>query len=433
MKTPLLVFIMVFAGSTTTLAQDSLNFDEALRRTLANNYDIRIAQIDEEIATNSAERGANGYLPRLSGTGAYNWTYYQGNNQLRTQDVAFNANNSYTYNAGLTLSYTVFEGNGRHYRYEQAVGNRILSSLELRSMMENTILQLSQAFHEVARLQEQNISLDSTLSISRQRLQRAEYGYEFGQFTQLDILNAQVDLNTDSINLLNSRQQEENFRRNLNLIMGEPISSEFKVVEDVQLRTLMTPDEVVNSALENGSVMRTVQQFDRNADLAIGASRSTWYPNLGVSGGYQYRGLDDPNGAFLIGNSSHGPAAGFNLNWTLFDGGNVNQIKNAKLLKESSSVAVERTQQQVRTDALNAHGTYRNALFVLEASAATVETAKDNFERSSESFRLGQIGSVDFRQAQLNYLTAVLQLSRARYDAKNAELQVLALMGVLVE
>ncbi len=48
--------------------------------------------------------------------------------------------------------------------------------------------------------------------------------------------------------------------------------------------------------------------------------------------------------------------------------------------------------------------------------------------------RMGnRVGSVEFRQAQLNLLRAELLLSQAIYDAKNAELQVLALMGELVE
>ena len=58
-------------------------------------------------------------------------------------------------------------------------------------------------------------------------------------------------------------------------------------------------------------------------------------------------------------------------------------------------------------------------------------TAQDNFKRSETSFSLGQISSVEFRQAQLNLLNAEQALSKSKYDAKNAEFQVLALMGVL--
>ena len=82
---------------------------------------------------------------------------------------------------------------------------------------------------------------------------------------------------------------------------------------------------------------------------------------------------------------------------------------------------------------MNAYATNQNLLFVLRSQKDNLATAKDNFKRSEESYKLGQISSVEFRQAQLNLLNAEQALSKAKYDAKNAELQVLAIMGALVQ
>ncbi len=294
------------------------------------------------------------------------------------------------------------------------------------------MLQLSQVYHELARLQQQTASLDSTLAISQQRLQRAEYANEYGQTTQLDILNAQVDLDSDSINWLNSRQSLENTRRDLNLIMGVPSDSTYQIRENVQLRKDLIAEQVKQSALSKSSSMLTAEQRLEIAELSVNVNKSSWYPSLAASGGYQYRGSDDPNGAFLIGSSSYGPTAGLNLTWNIFNGSTSTQLKNAKLQLERSEIDLERNREQVATDALNAQGAYQNALYVLQASERTVATARNNYERSEESFKQGSIGSIEFRQAQLNLLNAELQLSRALYDAKNNELQVLALMGELV-
>lgn len=414
-------------------AQEALSFEMALAKTLENNYNIRLSKVDESIADNNAQRGANGYLPTVSGSGGYNWTFYNGQNKLVSGEQKFDANSSYNYNAGIVLSYSIFDGFGRRNRYELAEGNLTLSKLELRRIMETSTLELSQTFHEVARLQQQTTSLDSTLSISQQRLTRAEYGYEYGQTTQLDILNARVDLNTDSINLLNSRQIQENTKRNLNLIMGEPIDKVYQIAEDVQLRELMASDQVVSASLENGSPILVAEQAQKNADIAIAVNKAIWYPNLNLNGGYDFQGSENPNGAFVLGNRFTGPSAGVTLSWTIFDGRNKTNVRNAELAYESSGIQLEQTRDQTTTFALNAHGAYRNALYVLEASAATVATAQDNFERTAESFQTGQISSVEFRQAQVNLLRAELQLSQALFDAKNAELQMLVLMGQLLE
>ena len=61
-----------------------------------------------------------------------------------------------------------------------------------------------------------------------------------------------------------------------------------------------------------------------------------------------------------------------------------------------------------------------------------ISTAKNNFERSSEQYKLGQITSVELRQAQVNLLNAQTSKDLDKYDAKLAELELLQLTGQLL-
>jgi outer membrane protein TolC len=416
----------------TLVAQTNLSFEEALAKTLANNHNIRLALVDEEIAENSADRAANGYLPTLNASGGFDWSYFEGNQRLITNDRTFDPNNSYSYQAAASVNYVLFDGLGRKYRYQNAVGAHQLSEIELKGIMETTALELATTYYEVARLQQQNASLDSTLRVSQQRLLRAEYAAEYGQSTGLDILNAQVDLNTDSINLRTGIQLEENTRRSLNMIMGEPINTSYTVLNEVQLGTISTAEMAVEATLANGNAITRARQIKSNTELALGTVRSEWYPALGLNAGYTYRGTDDPNGAFLLGSNNFGPTAGVSLSWSIFDGTRKTREANAKLSAESGAIQLDQVEQQSKALALNAHGEYSNALAIMQMSEATVRTAQDNFDRSRESYKSGLITSVEFRQAQVNLLAAELQLSQAKFTAKNAELQLLALMGQLI-
>jgi outer membrane protein TolC len=156
-------------------------------------------------------------------------------------------------------------------------------------------------------------------------------------------------------------------------------------------------------------------------------------PTIGANAGYNYRGQDDPNGAFVLGSQNFGPQAGLTLSWNLFDGASNTQVKNAKLGLKSSQLEQQSLNQSITSQAMNGYATYRNLLFVMRASKDNIATAEDNFNRSEESYKLGQINAVEFRQAQLNLLTAEQALSKAKYDAKNAELQLLAVMGTLLK
>lgn len=414
-------------------AQDKLTFEQVLALTLENNYDILMARVDEEIAENSASLSNNGYLPTVNATGAYNWTYNTGENQLRTETVKFDPNNSYNYNAGATVNYTLFDGRGRKFRYLQAKGAHQLSDLQLQITIQNTVLELSRLYYEVARLEENKDALKNALEISKERFKRAEYNYEYGNSKRLDVLNAKVDLNNDSIALITGIQELSNIKRSLNYIMGQEIEQELEVENTVEIQENLLEIDVLNMVKQNNLNLRLAKTNLAVSEYSIGASKASWMPTLGANAGYQYRGTDDPNGAFLIGSQNYGPQAGLSLSWNLFNGSTNTQVKNAKLTFKNSELEQQSLEQDIKSQAMNAYATYRNLLFVLEAQNDNLATAKDNYSRSEESYKLGQINAVEFRQAQLNLLQAEQALSKAKYDAKNAEYQVLALMGTLVE
>ena len=108
-------------------------------------------------------------------------------------------------------------------------------------------------------------------------------------------------------------------------------------------------------------------------------------------------------------------------------------MQNARIALESQKIQQERTTITIQRDVLNAYSTYENALFVLQAQQANLATTQRNFDRSNEMYKQGQITSIEFRQAQLNLLNAESNLSQAKYNAKNAELQLKQLAGVLLD
>lgn len=428
-----LIIIGLLYWSSSIEAQSNLSFEKALELTLANNYDIQMARVSEEIAENNASWGNNGFLPTVSATGAYNWTYYEGENRLITETRTFDANNSYNYNGLASVSYTLFDGQGRRYTYLQSKANLELSQLQLKQVIQTTILELGRLYYELARLEESVVSLNSAVEISQERFERARYLYDYGQAKQLDVLNARVDLNTDSINLVTGIQELENLRRSINYIMGQEIGQEVLVEHDLSLRENINREEALASAQERNLQLQLAERDLSVNEYAIGAARASWLPTLGANAGYQYRGTEDPNGAFVIASNSYGPQAGLSLSWTIFNGKNSTQLQNAKLSFESKKIEKKSLEQSVYSEVLNAHASYQNLLFVYRAQRDNVTTAEDNFQRSEDAYALGQLSSVEFRQAQLNLLQAEQALSKARYDAKNAEFQLLAVMGILVQ
>ncbi len=338
---------MIFGGGVS--AQEILTRDEAMKLALQHNYEIQVADKNIESAQNNASIYNTGFLPTASVSGAGQISYNAGKNQTIQGDQIFDASEAYTYNASVGVNYVIFNGFGRMYNYKQLLEQHYLTKLQAKQIIENTMLQLSSSYFEVAQLSENIGILQNALEISKTRLIRAQYGYEYGQGTQLDILNAEVDVNNDSINLLNTGQQLANAKRNLNLIMGRILDTDFMVDTNVIFHLALNTDEITAYALERNIQIEQTQSQLRNSEFALKAGRAGWFPSLSANADYSYSGIQNPNGAFLLGNHSYGPQVGLNLSWNIFDGGiTKTQTQSAKIALETQKIQQEQTTYSVQ-------------------------------------------------------------------------------------
>lgn len=425
--------IISLCAAVPLRAQDTLDFNAALELTLKNNFDIRIAKGNLERSEINATKVANGYLPDLSTQGSYNWTYYQGKNELITGDQIFDANSSYNYNASATLSYALYDGNLRKYNLLQSIEQAGLDESRIRQTIEATIVELTAAYNNLAQSREQYALIDETLKISAERRKRVEYGIEYGQSTQLDMLNAQVDYNTDSIALVQAAQALETARRTLNLVMGAEIELEVEPELNVAIRRDILLEEALNSAMSGNVRIELVQHNLLVAEYSIESTRSRLMPQLSANTGFLYRGSDDPNGAFVKGSEQFGPNAGLTFSWTIWNAADKTRVESSKIDLQNARLEREKLLQEIETELRNAHSDYLTKLRILELQRLNQTTARRNFQRSEEAWQRGQITSIEFRNAQLNLQNARQSLSNAKFSAKNAEVTLLALMGALVD
>ncbi|GER58145.1 membrane protein [Patiriisocius marinus] len=411
-----------------------LTKQDAIAETLQNNFGITIAAKNLEIADNNQGILNSGYLPSLTGTAGASY-------DIQDQEVTFQSGEANIvdgaettrYNASLNLSYTLFDGLGRYWDYKTFQEQYNVSKLQVRETMETTIIQMFSVYFEVARITENITVLEDVFFNTERRLKRAGYAFEYGQNNKLDVLNAEVDLVTDSINLLNARQLLANTKRDLNVISNLDLERDFTVDTTV----VFIPQLVLENYIQEADTMNVrVLQAKKNKTISENnykSSKSIYLPTVGLTGSYGWNEGNFPSTSFSQASVSTGFSAGLNLSWSLFDGGSgITSVKNAKIQIESQETLIEQIVKEVDRDILNAQGDYINRLKIYELQTQNVLTATNNFERSNEQYKLGQISSVELRQAQVNLLNAKTNKNLAKYQAKLAELQVLQLTGQLL-
>ncbi|MBZ9619123.1 TolC family protein [Psychroflexus lacisalsi] len=430
----LFVLLIIFGCCISSNAQGVLSKEEAITQMLSNNFGIQLAENQVEIADNNQGVLNSGYLPSLTGNAGGNYT-------KDDQDVTFRDGSQESivgaettrYNASVNFNYTLFDGLGRFWNYKSLKEQYDLTSLEARQTIETTLLQLFTVYYEVARLTENKKVLLQTYENTKQRFKRAEYSFEYGQVNKLDVLNAEVDIVNDSINLMNNRQLLENAKRDLNVVINSELEQKFEVDTVVSFTNQIQIENFVNTSSSNNVRLLQAEKNITISDYDYKASKAIFLPTIGLSGSYGWNEGNFPVTSFATSSTTTGVSGGLSLTWDLFDGGSgITRMKNARINYDNQQLIKAQIKQEVNRDIFNARGNYHTRLEILKLQTQNIFTAKNNYERSSEQYKLGQITSVELRQAQVNLLNAQTSKSLAKYNAKLAELELLQLTGQLL-
>ena len=417
------------------IGQEILTKDLAVKIALENNFEIKVAINTTRIAENNAALTNSDYLPSLSGSAGS--TFASSNSKNTFQDntiVSVSGVETVSYNAGLTLNYSLFNGFGRKYNYQKLQENYNLTALQARKVMENTLFNIFFAYYEIARLTQDQLNQNKSLAISKERLTKAIFSFEYGQNTKLDVLNAEVDFNNDSINYLNISQSLKTEKNNLNLLLGRSITTYFEVDTTLSFYEDLAFEVLSDKAHSNNVEVLEQNSNLRNAETNIKISSAAIIPSVGLNTRYNWQNNDFGPVGFLAAQQSNGLNIGAALSWNLWDGGKSNTLRqNTKIALENESLSMDQTLLNLDRNLNNAWTSYQTALFIMMAQNKNLETNQRNFERTKEQYNLGQITSIAFRQAQLNLLNAQVNYNNARYSAKKFELGLLQLSGDLLQ
>ncbi len=429
-----IVFILCFVTQVVS-AQELLTKEAAVQKALENSFGVKLSQNATTIAQNNTSKNNTGKLPSISLTGGYNFNL--DNTSANFQDgrnTTLTLAPSQGLNASIGADYVLYDGFFRRYNTAQLEERYQLSKLELEATMENIAAQTLSQYYQIATLSENMKVLTSAIEISEERRTRATTRLEYGQGSPLDILNAEVDLNNDSLNYINTELQLTNAKRLLNNLMVEKEAIDYQI--DPSADFLFGLDKVTlkeKAMSENIAIA----QIDRNiqiGNIAIDMAEARKLPVVGVGLSYGYAYSKNNPASFLASISNNGLNAGLSVSWNIFDGGATkHSLQTAELNNIQLSLQKEQLLDNIAFEFDNAWANYENRKLIYQTQSKNVTISEENFKRSQERFNAGQINSVDFRQAQLNLLNAEISLINAKYQVKISEIELLLLSGQILD
>ncbi len=444
----LLVGLSSFLIAGLLPAQTPLSLADAITRGLDNNYDIRLARVDVEVANTNDDWALAGRYPTI----ALNLNTV--NNFTNRNDPASIVATAMTNNVGFTpsvnLNWTLFDGYRVRTTKAQLERQVDLSEGQLQLQVEGTIQAIVQAYYNALVQREQVTVLAEVMELSRDQVDYQEVRREFGQANTFDLLQARDAYLNDSTNYLIQLTTYENALRNLLLVMGEDDPAANIALAD---ELTFAPENFDLAVLEQRllAANRSLQNLLINRDLANLNTRlaeATKYPSLGVTAGASYD-VTVQNGTltFDFGNDQPvqerplpGVAArtlnaniGLSASYLLWDGSaRRRRIEAAQLQEIGAQLSYEGQKQNLLILLNNTLETYNNQKELVSLTEARVVNARENLRIAAERLEGGVINSFDYRNIQLNYINATQQRLNAIFNLKNTETELIRLTGGLV-
>ena len=417
---------------TCSIAQELLTMEQAVQKTLLNNYGIQIAKNDLKQSKDRITRGNAGQLPSVSAAANYGAELSQANTVFFEQDPVSRTARASNLAANINLNYTVFDGMGMFYRYDLLKKRNELQSLNTKQEIENTISQMIATYLNALSYQQAYLSNQEAVNFSIERFDRSKKLLELGMTTQLALLSAQVDLASDSSAMLNSILQWNESKKNLAYLLGRE-NSDFELDQELDISTNLKLQTIKESAKIHNTLMQQAEQNIAISGLDYKIYQAAQLPVVSLYTRYGYN-RNENDLAVVLFNERNTLSGGVNINFGIFNGGQrKNEIQIAKINLEKRELQKEDVNALVKRDIEVAYVTYETRLELQRIESRNLENAELNFQNSKKSYDLGLINSVELRQAQVNLINVKNRINETKLQAKKAEVELLRLAGLLLE
>ena len=288
------------------------------------------------------------YFPRIDASGGGRRTIMSDNDYISlaaTTPGVDDRTNVYT--AGISASWTLFDGFQREYSHLLARHGES-SSIQSRNNVLRLLLYQVSAGYFNAQLARENISIArANEEFNQRQLNEAEARYRVGTGSLSDVYNFRVRINSAKSQLIAAKQGYEVALYGMASLMGIPDAKlpahiELSKLEDETGDELIIPDTAssVRYALNHRPDLKQSNYLLQQAKAGVGSARAGHYPTISLTGSLDGDRTNDRE----FENEDFGKSIMLNVSFNLFSGGlTMSRVGEAKSRLRESENNLENT------------------------------------------------------------------------------------------
>lgn len=410
-------------------AQQVIPVQDAVKRALENNLQIRQAEFQHSLSEHELTRSKMDYLPTVNAgiNGRRNWGLFFNTDvgELSTQAV----NNL---GAGLNAGVSLFEG---FRRVHQIAANRhqlVADATDIDRAKSDLTLAVVTKYLEAMVNMDMWTAAQQQLVVSQNQLEVANINFEAGLNTLADLSQAKSQVAIDELNVISNQNAYDLALLELKQLMEMDPSNEIALVKpelpDIQDPTSSTyvGSELYQEAVLRYPEVKVAEARTRVAERGIGIAKSAFYPSLDIGGNlntaYSSAIPDVELGLPLMSfqrqmERNFAQAVFFSLNIPIFNRWEARtNVARARINYENAMTAEQLIKNNLNKIVHQAVMDLRAAEKRYVSTQMAHISAKEAFDVLQQRFDVGMANSIELITSQTNMNNAEFQHIQAKYD-----------------
>lgn len=311
-------------------------------------------------------------------------------------------------NWSLSLSESIFEGGRRISLYRLAKTQEQINNLSVLDQKKALAAQIAQQAVLVL-TQEKLLDLDKKLRDQRKdAYDLAKARFEVGAVTELDVLQAQIELGTAENTITSAERDLQALREGLNQLLGISLESRYPIESMGEVSPFeFDINHLVADAYANRTDFTIAELTVKRSNQNLNVYRSEYLPTASLTYQYSRSQQSGKNEDWTLDPKNENSYYGLSLRWNLFDGfSREYNLTTQKIARDKAIESERQMRLQLERDVRDAYYNLEKVYNQLQITARNRDLAERTLNLERERYRLGATSSLGLRDAQVTYAQA---------------------------
>jgi outer membrane protein/protease secretion system outer membrane protein len=425
-----MVAMAMTASAMTVSAQSSaLDFKQVYQAALEQDATIRASRAAADSGRERLPQARAGLMPQVSASAGRNFNSLDTTSPNILGELGTINDRYFSDNKSVQLRQPLVNMQ-RWLQFEQAKSMVAETEATLDRDLQNLVVRVAGAYFEYLMSDEQLELVLAQKKMYTSLVDAAKKGLAAGSGTRTDIDDAQARLDMASAQELEARQNQDQTRRQLEVLINQPVASVAKL--NVPALKLVGPvpaslDDWTSRAEKNSPEIKAMQARLEAARREVSKSQAGHLPTLDAVAQWSNSGSENIT---RINSRYENKSIGVQLNVPLFSGGYVNSTIRQAVAEQTRA---EETLEALRRDlGVRVHKEFRGVsegVMRVRALEQAVRSADQMMKSTQMSLKAGSRTQLDVLNAQQQYTMALRDLAQARFVYLMSKVKLASLAG----